>query len=109
MVHACVVFMIFTLHDFETADGKVQTLKESIEVIDEQNKSATFSVFDGEVSKNYKTLKINLQVIDKDDTDGVAKWTFDYEKLNENIAPPYHFLDYITEITKDVDAHLLKA
>ncbi|KAJ1427921.1 START-like domain superfamily [Sesbania bispinosa] len=71
--------------------------------------SITFNLFDGEVSKNYKFLKISLQVIDKGDAGGVAIWTYDYEKLNEDIPPPYRYLDLITEGTKDIDVHLLKA
>ncbi|KAJ1427924.1 START-like domain superfamily [Sesbania bispinosa] len=91
-----------------TVDGKVETCKESIEVIDEQNMSVTYILFDGEIGQNYKIMKWTLQVIDKEHVGGIVKWTFDYEKLNEEIAPPYRYLDYITSLTEDVDAHLLK-
>ncbi|KAJ1427919.1 START-like domain superfamily [Sesbania bispinosa] len=89
-------------------DGKVETCKESIEAIDEKNMTATYNLYDGEMSKNYKIFKWTLQVIDKEGVGGVVKWTFDYEKLNEEIPPPYRYLDYISALTKDVDAHLLK-
>ncbi|KAJ1427936.1 START-like domain superfamily [Sesbania bispinosa] len=91
-----------------TVDGKIETCKESFEAIDEKNMSLTTSVYDGEVGKNYKIFKMNLQVIDKEGVGGFVKWTIDYEKLNEEIPPPYRYLDFITSLIKDVDAHLLK-
>ncbi|KAK7304541.1 hypothetical protein VNO77_42422 [Canavalia gladiata] len=92
-----------------TVDGKVTTCKEKIEVIDPRNKSLTFDLFDGDVGKVFKILKAHLEVIDKDDGSAIAKWTYEYEKVNEDIPPPYGYLDFVTKITKDVDAHLLKA
>ncbi|KAJ1427923.1 START-like domain superfamily [Sesbania bispinosa] len=90
-------------------DGKVTTCKKEFEVIDPQNKSFTFNLFDGDVSQQYKMLKVHLQVIEKDDGGAVAKWTYEYEKVNDDIPPPYGYLDFSTRITKDVDAHLIKA
>ncbi|KAJ1425400.1 START-like domain superfamily [Sesbania bispinosa] len=93
-----------------TVDGKVITCKEKIEVLDEANKSITFSFFEGDVEQHYKILKINLQVIDKENGPGaIAKWTVQYEKVNENVEPPYGYLNSLTNVTKDVDDHLLKA
>ncbi|RDY10097.1 MLP-like protein 43, partial [Mucuna pruriens] len=88
-----------------TTEGKVETFKESIETIDEQNKSITTKFFDGEIGKSYKLFKLHLQAIDKEEGGAVAKWTIEYEKLNEDIGPPYHFLDFITATTKDIDVH----
>ncbi|KAJ1425397.1 START-like domain superfamily [Sesbania bispinosa] len=92
-----------------TIDGKVTTCKESIEVLDEENKSITFNLFEGDVEQHYKILKINLQVIDKENGGAITKWTVEYEKVNESVEPPYGYLDYLTKVTKDVDDHLLKA
>ncbi|KHN23218.1 hypothetical protein D0Y65_004435 [Glycine soja] len=39
----------------------------------------------------------------------VTIWTIQYKKLNEDVAPPYHYLDIITATTKETDAHLRKA
>ncbi|KAH1205461.1 MLP-like protein 31 [Glycine max] len=84
--------------------------QESIEAVDEQNKSITFNFFDGEISKNYKTYKIHLQVVDKEEGGAVTIWTMEYEKQNEDIAPPYPYLDIVTAATKSIDAHhVLKA
>lgn len=54
--------------------------------------------------------KVHLQVIDIEEEGGVVTiWTIEYEKLNEDVAPPYHYLDIITPTTKETDAHVLKA
>ncbi|TKY68678.1 MLP protein 43 [Spatholobus suberectus] len=50
-----------------------------------------------------------LQVIDKDEGGAVTIWTMEIEKLNEDVAPPYRYLDILTAATKDIDAHVLKA
>ncbi|XP_057443933.1 MLP-like protein 43 [Lotus japonicus] len=90
-------------------DGKVTTCKENIEVLDEEKKSMTFNLFEGDVEQHYKILKINLQVIDKDDGGAIAKWSIEYEKVNENVEPPYGYLGYLTKLSKDTDDHILKA
>ncbi|MED6189178.1 hypothetical protein PIB30_093314 [Stylosanthes scabra] len=94
-----------------TIDGKVASCQESFEAIDEQNKTLTFNLFGGDVSPQYKTLKAHLKVIDKGNNKrgAIAKWTYEYEKLREDIAPPCAYLDLTTKFTKDLDAHLIKA
>ena len=101
--------MLLILIAYETADGKLVTCKENFEAIDEQNKSLTFNLFDGDVSQQYKTLKGHLQVTDKHNGGAVAKWTYEYEKVREDIVPPCAYLDLATKFTKDADAHLIKA
>ncbi|RDY03951.1 MLP-like protein 43 [Mucuna pruriens] len=93
-----------------TIEGKKTNAKEKIEAIDDDNKSITYSFFDGEISESYKSLRATLQVIDKENG-AIVKWTYEYEKLKENIAAasPDSYLDLATMITKDIDAHLLKA
>ncbi|KAF1889276.1 hypothetical protein Lal_00024599 [Lupinus albus] len=69
-------------------NGKVITCKEKIEFIDEEKKSITFDLFEGDVSQYYKILKINLHVIDKNGGGAIAKWIVEYEKVDENVKPP---------------------
>ncbi|RDX64233.1 MLP-like protein 31 [Mucuna pruriens] len=92
-----------------TIEGKKRSAKEKIESIDDDNKSITYSLFDGEISESYKSLRVTLQVIDKENG-GVVKWTIEYEKLKENIvaASPDSYLDFAAKVTKDIDAHLVK-
>jgi hypothetical protein len=48
----------------------------------------TYTIFDGDVSENYKSLKAIIQVVDKEHGGGIVKWTYEYEKLKEDIS--YH-------------------
>jgi hypothetical protein len=62
------------------------------------------------VSENYKSLKIIIQVIDKENGGGIAKWTYEYEKLKEHITgvSADSYLNCAIKITKEIDAHLVK-
>ena len=101
--------LVVDLYFLEHADGKVSTCKENIEALDEQNRLITYNLFEGDVSQHYKILKLSLQVLDKDDGGAIAKWTVEYEKINENVEPPYGYVEYLTKVTKDADGHLLNA
>lgn len=95
--------------NLEIADGKALTVKEKVEV-DDENKSITFNVMEGEILKEFKGFKATGQATAKADGSGsTVKWTLDYEKLNEAVAEPKSYTDAIVKITKDVDAHLLNA
>ncbi|ESW25296.1 hypothetical protein PHAVU_003G023600 [Phaseolus vulgaris] len=93
-----------------TIEGKKTSVKEKIEAIDDDNRILTYSLFDGEISESYKSFKGTLQVIDKENNGGIVKWTFEYEKLSENItaASPESYLEFASVVTKDIDDHLLK-
>ena len=90
-----------------TIDGKVHTCHESIEV-DEQNKKITFKLFGGDIDEHYKVFNLIIEVIDKGDGSGAAKWTVEYEKINEDIDPPNGWMDLLGKVTREVDAHLVK-
>ncbi|KAL4294418.1 hypothetical protein S245_064238 [Arachis hypogaea] len=90
-------------------DGKVTTCKETIEFVDEKNKTIKFNLFDGDISKQYKVLKVIAQEIDNSNGSVSAKWTLEYEKINYNVEAPYGYLELYDKNTKEMDAHLLKA
>ncbi|MED6222626.1 hypothetical protein PIB30_066089 [Stylosanthes scabra] len=90
-------------------DGKVKTLKEKIEAIDEEKNSIIYQVFDDDISLHYKVFKFILQVNEKNDESACVKWTIEYEKINENVETPYGYLDFIEKTTKDIADHALKA
>ncbi|CAI8605511.1 unnamed protein product [Vicia faba] len=92
-----------------TIEGRKHTTKEKIESIDDDNKIIKYSVYDGDVTDSYKTFKVTLQVIDRENG-GLVKWTIDYEKLKEDItaASPDSYLVLFAKITNDIDAHLVK-
>jgi hypothetical protein len=49
-------------------------------------------------------------VIDKEHGGGIVKWTFEYEKLKDDItgASPDSYLDVAIKIANEIDAHLVK-
>jgi hypothetical protein len=62
------------------------------------------------LSGNYKSYKGKIQVIDKEHGGGIVKWTFEYEKLKDDItgASPDSYLDVAIKIANEIDAHLVK-
>ncbi|RZB70625.1 MLP-like protein 43, partial [Glycine soja] len=90
-------------------DGKVHTCQESIEAIDEENKTIKFMLFGGDISQHYKSFKLIFEVTDKNDGGAAVKWTLEYEKIKENIDPPHGYMDYFDKSTKEMDAYLVKA
>lgn len=90
-------------------DGEVHTCQETIESVDEENKTIKYNLFGGDVSKHYKTFKLILEAIDKNDGGAAIKWTIEYEKINEDFEPPHGWMDYLNKSTKDIDGYLLKA
>ncbi|KAK7283952.1 hypothetical protein RIF29_13702 [Crotalaria pallida] len=90
-------------------DGKVTNAKEKFEVIDEENKTIVLDVFDGDVGQLYKLFKITIEVSeDKDNGGSIVKFTYDYEKINKDIAAPYGYLDFLSKVAADADVHLLQ-
>ncbi|XP_057731132.1 MLP-like protein 43 [Arachis stenosperma] len=90
-------------------DGKVTTCKETIESIDEQNKTVVYKFFDGDIDQHYKTLKLIFQVIENNNGGTSTKWTVEYEKVNEDVEAPYGYMEYFDKCAKELDAHLLQA
>ncbi|XLR29965.1 hypothetical protein S83_057865, partial [Arachis hypogaea] len=88
--------------------GKPTKLKEKVEAIDKENKSMAYIFFDGDISKKYIVFKVFLQVFEKNDGGASAKFTIEYEKINENVEAPYGFLELFDKNAKEIDSHLLK-
>lgn len=93
----------------ETTDGKVITCKEKIESVDEQNKIITYKLFDGDIAQQFKNFKLIIQTIDKDHGDAIIKWTVEYERISEDVDPPYGYIECLHKCTADIDGHLVKS
>ncbi|KAJ9153088.1 hypothetical protein P3X46_026572 [Hevea brasiliensis] len=92
-----------------TIEGNVLSLKETIEKIDEENKSITYKVVDGDVLKLYKSMKVTIQVTAKNDGSSLMKVIIDYEKLKEDSPDPHPYLEFAAKVFKHIETHLLKA
>ncbi|XP_019084954.1 PREDICTED: LOW QUALITY PROTEIN: MLP-like protein 31 [Camelina sativa] len=90
-----------------SVDGKVEKMKERVE-IDEANKSMTVFVFDGDVMENYSSFKCNLQIIPKLHGRSIARWSWEYEKLNSESPSPNKYMDFAVYLTKDIESNFLK-
>ncbi|PSR88153.1 Kirola like [Actinidia chinensis var. chinensis] len=90
-----------------THDGKEKTAKEIIEAIDEETKSVTFKVVEGDLMELYKTFIIVVHVDTKGENNLVT-WTFHYDKLKEDVEEPNTLMDFCIEVTKDIETHHLK-
>ncbi|XP_019160365.1 PREDICTED: kirola-like [Ipomoea nil] len=85
-------------------DGKSKTAEEVIEAIDEKEKLVKFKVIGGEILEDYKSFIIICQVHTNDDNHLVT-WTIEYEKLKEEIPEPFSYLEFLLDITKDMEDH----
>ncbi|XVF78466.1 hypothetical protein PTKIN_Ptkin14bG0136000 [Pterospermum kingtungense] len=87
--------------------GISENALETVEAIDDRNKSITFDKSEGEVAKYYKTLQATVCVTANDEGSFV-KWSLTYEKPNQNVPDPKRYLEFVASLTKSVDAYLLK-
>ncbi|KAK7405719.1 hypothetical protein VNO78_07327 [Psophocarpus tetragonolobus] len=93
-----------------TIAGEVLTCHESIESIDEKNKTITFKLFGEDIEKHFKVFKLIVQAIDKNEYGSSAiKCTIEYEKISKDVHPPFGYLEFCNKCVEDVDEHLLKA
>ncbi|KAI8023885.1 hypothetical protein LOK49_LG03G00964 [Camellia lanceoleosa] len=91
-----------------THDGKKKVTKEVIEAIDEENKSVTFKVIEGDLTELYRTFKFTVHVDTKGENNLVT-WTFEYEKKSEDVEDPNTLMDFTINVTKDIATHHLKS
>ncbi|XVF43616.1 hypothetical protein PTKIN_Ptkin02bG0054500 [Pterospermum kingtungense] len=90
-----------------TCEGKAEFLKEKV-LVDDANKTVTFTGLEGHIMEEFKSYKAMLGFTPKSDGGGLVKITLEYEKLNENIPGPDRYLQILVNLTKDLEAHLLK-
>lgn len=89
-------------------DGKDYVTKDIVEAVDKENKTITYKVIEGDLLEKYKSLKVTIQTIPKDEAT-LASWTLEYEKLNTNIPHPIKLLEYAIHLSEELDGHLVQA
>ncbi|KAL7132306.1 hypothetical protein ABFS83_12G064400 [Erythranthe nasuta] len=89
-----------------THDGEERVAKNIIHAIDEEKKSVTFEIVEGDMMKLYKTFKLSVHV-DTTGEDNLVTWTSEYEKLNEDIPDPHTLMELCLNVTKDIESHHL--
>ncbi|XP_010552706.1 PREDICTED: major latex protein 146 [Tarenaya hassleriana] len=87
-----------------SVDGKVEKMKERVEV-DDENKSMTVFVFEGDVMEHYRSFKCSLRIIPKLHG-SIARWSWEYEKLHSDSPAPNKYMDFAVNLTKDIESNL---
>ncbi|KAK9027901.1 hypothetical protein V6N11_067722 [Hibiscus sabdariffa] len=88
-------------------DGKAKKAKEVIEAIDPDKNLITFRVIEGDLMEEYKSFVLTIQVSPKSEGSGsVVHWTLEYVKLHEEIDHPETLLEFVKDVSKDIDTHL---
>lgn len=93
---------------FKNTEDEVGTFREKVE-LDDETKTVRLVGIEGEhVFKKYKTFIPIYQALPKDDGCFV-RLAIEYEKRNRNIPAPTKYLGLMTNVTKDIGAHLANA
>ncbi|KZV28768.1 MLP-like protein 423 [Dorcoceras hygrometricum] len=96
------------LGPYNNAKGEQLTLTQKIESVDEENKTMTYSVVDGDILKLYKSYQATFTVSSKGDGTLVI-YSGVYEKQNEQVPDPGEFTGIVSKTLYGLDAYLLQA
>ncbi|KAK2981447.1 hypothetical protein RJ640_001961 [Escallonia rubra] len=91
----------------KASDGKAKVAKEVIDKVDEKNKILIFRVVEGDLLELYKSFVITLHV-DTKAANNLVTCTFEYEKRSEDVEDPNSLMDFVVNLTKDIETHHLK-
>lgn len=92
-----------------TADKWFHTYTNQLHHIQHVTHIIVFKLFGEDVDDKYKVLKLIFEAIEKDGGSTAIKRSVEYEKVSEDVHPPYGYLELLDHCIKDVDAYLVKA
>ncbi|XP_051114404.1 kirola-like [Andrographis paniculata] len=82
--------------------GKPMSLKMKVVELDDEEKSITFDVLEGDLLQMYSSFKVRVSA-----SEGCATWSIEFEKLNEAVPNPDIYTKVADGLTKLLDAYLL--
>ncbi|KAK3023802.1 hypothetical protein RJ639_043468 [Escallonia herrerae] len=88
-------------------DGKAKVAKEVIDEVDEKNKTVIFRVIEGDLLELYKSFVATLHV-DTTGENNLVTWTFEYGKRSDDVEDPNTLMDFVVNLTKEIETHHLK-
>lgn len=88
-------------------DGKDRVAKSLIKDINEDKKSVTFEILEGDLLELYKTIVVHVHV-DQHGTNHLVTWTVEYEKLSPDVPDPDTLMEFYKKVTKDIETHHLR-
>ncbi|XP_074271655.1 MLP-like protein 34 [Silene latifolia] len=86
-------------------DGKRKTIKQKLEVVDEENKVMKFKCIDGELMKEYNYLIVTFEAVPVSNETSKVIWTFEYEKKEPGLPEPTAEMDALVTLAKEIDDH----
>ncbi|XP_039040594.1 MLP-like protein 31 [Hibiscus syriacus] len=90
-------------------DGKAKKAKELVEAVDPAKNLITFRVLEGDLLEDYKSFVFAIQASpNRGGSGSVVHWTLEYEKLHEGIDHPESMVEFVKDLSIDIDAHLTK-
>ena len=82
--------------------------KDRIEAMDFEKKVIQWRVLEGPLKTEYNSLLNTMKVSPNHGGPGsTVKWNVKYERIDENVAHPERLLQFLVEVTKQVDGYLL--
>ncbi|KMT06303.1 hypothetical protein BVRB_7g162260 [Beta vulgaris subsp. vulgaris] len=88
-----------------TLDGKRQSAKQILELIDEENKIIKFKMLEGDLMEDYNTFVLTYHVIPEGKEISLVKWIFEYEKKHPGVPEPSSLMDALLGLAKEIDDH----
>ncbi|CAA3000340.1 MLP 34 [Olea europaea subsp. europaea] len=82
--------------------GISMTAKVKVEAINDEERSITFAVVEGNLLQLYKSYNTTLTA-----SNGSVKWSIEYEKAIETVPIPDIYVTLSVEVSKAVDLYLL--
>ncbi|XP_047311563.1 MLP-like protein 423 [Impatiens glandulifera] len=79
--------------------------KEKIDVVDEEKKTLSYTIVDGDILKFYKNFKATL-VVSPNSGGSFVKWTCEFDKASEEVPEPTFIKDFAVKNFIDLDAYL---
>ncbi|CAM8990274.1 unnamed protein product [Rhodiola kirilowii] len=86
-------------------EGKEKSTKCIIEVDDGKYK-VVYKAIGGDFSEEYNNFHVTYDAIPKPEDGGtIVHWILEFEKPDENTPDPSTLLEFLCDLTKDIDAH----
>ncbi|CAK9180274.1 unnamed protein product [Ilex paraguariensis] len=91
---------------FMAQGGEKKVTRDIVDAVDDDKKSITWKLVEGSLLDLYKTMIATVDVDTKGEI-SVVTWTFEYEKLNEDVEDANALVDFHLVMTKDIEAYHL--
>ncbi|KAF3562362.1 hypothetical protein DY000_02013884 [Brassica cretica] len=89
-------------------DGEVRVSKDRIEAMDFEKKVIQWRVLEGPLKTEYNSILKTMKVSPNHGGPGsMVNWNVKYERIDEKVAHPERLLQFLVEVTKEVDGYLL--